>query len=196
MDQVRTGELIRQFRTKLGLTQKQLAERINVSDKAVSKWECGSGYPDVSLLTALSEVFGTDIQVLLKGEIEKNETEKGDMKNIRFYVCSECGNIVTASSEASVSCCGNKLTALEPRKAEPAEQLKVEDIGGELYITSEHPMTKDSYISFVAYVSDNRVMIFRQYPEWALQLYLPLYRTGRLVWYSTDSGLLYQEIKQ
>jgi len=196
MDQVRTGELIRKFRTRLGLTQKQLAERINVSDKAVSKWECGSGYPDISLLTALSEVFGTDISVLLAGEIDKNETEKGNMKKMRFYVCRECGNIIAASLEATVSCCGNRLAPLEPRQAEENERLKAEDIGGEWYITSGHPMTKESYISFVAYVSDNSVMIFRQYPEWALQLYLPMYRTGRLVWYSTDEGLLYQDILQ
>ena len=194
MDQERTGGLIRQFRKKLGLTQKQLAERINVSDKAVSKWERGSGYPDISLLTALSEVFGTDINVLLTGELEKNETEKGNMKNLRFYVCRGCGNIIAASSEASVSCCGNRLIPLKARQAEESERLKTEDLGGEWYITSDHSMTKENYISFAAYVSDNSVMIFRQYPEWAFQLYLPMYRTGRLVWYSTDSGLLWQDI--
>ena len=92
MDQIKTGELIRRFRTEIGLTQKQLAERINVSDKAVSKWERGNGCPDVSLLSALAEVFGTDVQVLLSGEIDKNESEKGNMKKIKFYVCSKCGN--------------------------------------------------------------------------------------------------------
>ena len=80
MDQVKTGELIRQLRTKMGLTQKQLAERINVSSKAVSKWECGNGCPDISLLAGLADVFGTDIQVLLAGGIDKNESEKGNMK--------------------------------------------------------------------------------------------------------------------
>ena len=195
MDQIRTGELIRQLRTKMGLTQKQLAERISVSDKAVSKWERGSGCPDVSLLAALSEVFGTDIQVLLTGELNKNEKEKGNMKNIKFYVCSECGNIITSASEAAVSCCGSRLSALEPKKAEDSEKLRVEDIGGEWYITSDHEMTKEHYISFAAFVSDSSVMMFRQYPEWSININLPIYRSGRLVCYCNKCGLLYQDIR-
>ena len=174
------------------LTQKQLAERINVSDKAVSKWECGNGCPDVSLLSALAEVFGTDVQTLLTGEINKNESEKGNMKKIRFYVCGECGNIITASSEVSVTCCGSRLSAQEPRKAEENESLCVEDIGGEWYISSDHPMTKEHYISFAAYISDSSVMLFRQYPEWKMQFYLPMFRTGRLVWYCNKCGLMYR----
>ena len=196
MDQMKTGELIRRFRTEQGLTQKQLAERIHVSDKAVSKWECGNGCPDISLLGALAEVFGTDVQVLMSGEICKNESEKGNMKKLKFYVCRECGNIITATSDATVTCCGNRLTAEEPRKAEEQEKLKVEDLGGEWYISSDHEMTKTHYISFVAHVTDSAVMLFRQYPEWDLQVTLPLYRPGRLVWYCTKCGLLYQEIRR
>lgn len=195
MDQIKTGALIRRFRTELGLTQKQLAERVGVSDKAVSKWECGSGCPDVSLLTSLADVFGTDIHVLLTGEIDKNESEKGDMKKLRFYVCRDCGNIITSASDAAVTCCGNRLSALEPKKADEAQQLKVEDTGGEWYITSDHEMTKEHYISFVAYVSDSSLMIFRQYPEWAVNVSLPMYRSGRLVWYCSKCGLLYQDIR-
>lgn len=195
MDQIKTGALIRRFRTELGLTQKQLAERVGVSDKAVSKWECGSGCPDVSLLTSLADVFGTDIHVLLTGEIDKNESEKGDMKKLRFYVCRDCGNIITSASDAAVTCCGNKLSALEPKKADEAQQLKVEDTGGEWYITSDHEMTKEHFISFVAYVSDSSLMIFRQYPEWAVNVSLPMYRSGRLVWYCSKCGLLYQDIR-
>jgi transcriptional regulator with XRE-family HTH domain len=196
MDQVRTGEIIRRLRTEKGLTQKQLAERISVSDKAVSKWECGNGCPDISLLSALSEVFGTDVQVLLTGNIDKNESEKGNMKKLRFYVCSDCGNIITATSDAAVTCCGNRLNALEAKKAEEAEMLEVEDIGGELFISSDHEMKKEHYISFAAYVSDSSAMVFKQYPEWNLQVTLPLYRSGKLVWYCTKHGLFYQELRR
>ena len=196
MDQIRTGALIRQLRTEQHMTQKQLAERLCVSDKAVSKWECGNGCPDVSLLPALADVLGTDIQVLLSGEINK---QKGacDMKKLRFYVCKACGNIITAAAEASVTCCGSRLAALEPRKAEPSEQLSVEDIGGELYISAAHPMTKEHYISFVAYVNASTVLLYRQYPEWDLQVRMPagIPRSGRLVWYCTECGLLYQPIR-
>lgn len=194
MDQVKTGELIRVLRTDMGLTQKQLAEMLHVSDKAVSKWECGKGCPDLSLLTALSEVFGKDIHILLAGETEKNEKENGDMKKLRFYVCKDCGNIVTASSDAAVTCCGNRLTPLVPRQAGENERLTAEDVGGEWYITAIHEMTKEHYISFVAYVSDNTVMVFRQYPEWGMSITLPMYRSGRLVWYCNRCGLLYQDI--
>ncbi len=196
MDQIKTGELIKRLRTDMGLTQKQLAERISVSDKAVSKWETGSGCPDISLLSALAEVFGTDIQVLLSGEIDKNESEVGNMKKLKFYVCKDCGNIITATSEAAVTCCGNRLSALEPQKAEESEMLKVEDIGGELYISSDHEMTKEHFISFAAYQSDSSFMMFKQYPEWNVQFTLPLYRSGRLVWYCTKCGLMYQDIRQ
>lgn len=194
MDQERTGELIRRLRTELGLTQKQLAQRICVSDKAVSKWECGKGCPDISLLTALAGVFRTDIQVLLSGRIDKNEMEKGNMKDLRFFVCKKCGNIITATSDASVTCCGSKMTALVPKMAEDSQKLTVEDLGGEWYITSCHEMTKEHFISFVTYVSDSSVMMFRQYPEWGVNINLPAYRSGRLVWYCDQCGLLYQDI--
>lgn len=194
MDQIKTGALIRQLRIDSGMTQKQLAESLSVSDKAVSKWECGNGCPDISLLAELSEIFGTDVQTLLSGSINKNESEKGDMKKLKFYVCKECGNIITATSEAAVNCCGNKLAPLEPVKAEGAEMLKTEDLGGEWFISSDHEMKKEHYISFAAYVTDSTAMIFKQYPEWNLQITLPCYRSGRLVWYCTQHGLFYQDI--
>ena len=196
MDQVKTGALIKQLRLNCGLTQKQLAESLNVSDKAVSKWECGNGCPDVSLLSELSEIFGTDVQTLLSGRIDKNESEKGNMKKLKFYVCRECGNIITATSEAAVTCCGNKLVPLEPVKAEGADMLSTEDLGGERFISSAHEMKKEHYISFVAYVTDSSAMVFKQYPEWNLQVTLPFYKSGRLVWYCTQHGLFYQDIRR
>ena len=189
MDQIKTGRLIKQYRTNLNLTQKQLADRINVSDKAVSKWERGNGCPDISLLSDLAAVFGIDVSVLLTGEIGRNDKEKGDMKKLRFYVCKECGNIITSASDALVTCCGSRLTALEPRKAEESEKLTVESVDGGWYITADHEMTKDHYISFVAYQTDSCIMLFKQYPEWNLQINLPPYRSGRLVWYCTKHGL-------
>ena len=189
MDQIKTGALIRQLRLDSGMTQKQLAEALCVSDKAVSKWECGNGCPDVSLLAELSAVFGTDVQTLLSGSINKNESEKGNMKKLKFYVCK-------ATSEAAVTCCGNKLTALEPVKAEGADMLKTEDLGGEWFISSDHEMKKEHYISFVAYVTDSSAMMFKQYPEWNLQVTLPFYRSGRLIWYCTQHGLFYQDIRR
>lgn len=194
MDPIKTGALIRRFRTDLHLTQKQLADRICVSDKAVSKWETGNGCPDISLLAALADAFGTDIRVLLSGEISTNESEKGNMKKLRFYVCKGCGNFITAAADAEVMCCGSRLTALEPRKAAPHEMLHIDETDEGLFVTACHEMNKSHYISFVVYVNDSTAMLFRQYPEWDLQVTLPLTRSGRLLWYCAACGLLYQDI--
>ena len=155
MDQVRTGRLIRRLRMARGLTQKALAEQIHVSDKAVSKWECGKGSPDISLLPALAAVFDIDLHVLLAGEINKNESEKGDMRKLKFYVCSRCGNLITAAADAAVVCCGSQLAAAEPRQAAEHERLTVTESDGTWFITAKHEMTKTHYISFAAYVSDS-----------------------------------------
>ena len=196
MQEFSFGNRLCTLRKKAKLSQTELGNLLHVTNKAVSKWECGNGCPDVSLLAELSAVFGTDVQTLLSGSINKNESEKGNMKKLKFYVCRKCGNIITATSDATVTCCGNILSAEEPRKAEDNEKLKTEDIGGEWYVSSDHPMTKDHYISFAAFLNDSSVMMFRQYPEWGMQFTMPLYRSGRLVWYCTQCGLLYQDIRR
>ena len=61
------GKMILKFRKKLGLTQQELAEKLNVSSKAVSKWETGAGYPEITLLAPLSKIFGVPIDYLIKG---------------------------------------------------------------------------------------------------------------------------------
>ena len=74
MDNLKTGELIKKLRTEKGLTQKDLSEKLNVSTAAVSKWENGKGFPDISILEPLSEELGISITELIKGEVTaKNE---------------------------------------------------------------------------------------------------------------------------
>ena len=58
MDCMKVGKLILQFRTEKGLTQKQVADQLNISNKTISKWECGLGCPDVSLWEELANVLG------------------------------------------------------------------------------------------------------------------------------------------
>ena len=84
MDQMKTGALIRALRQRRGMTQLRLAERIGVSDKAVSKWERGRGAPDISLLPALSEALGVDTKALLRGDLEENEMTNGNLKKRAF----------------------------------------------------------------------------------------------------------------
>lgn len=68
MDREKTGALIAATRKERGLTQKELAERLHISDRAVSKWERGVGFPDVSLLEPLADALGLSVISLLHGE--------------------------------------------------------------------------------------------------------------------------------
>ena len=117
------------------------------------------------------------------------------MKKTKIYACQDCGNILTSASDADISCCGKKLFPLEPRKAEASETLQMEEVDGEWYITSNHEMTKSHYIAFVAFLTDNILILSRQYPEWNLQVRMPHYARGRLLWYCTKCGLLYKDIR-
>ena len=194
MDQVKIGQLIRSLRLKKGLTQMQTAQSLGVSDKAVSKWERGLGCPDVSLLAQIAELFQVSVEGLLQGELNPNDPVGGNMKKLQFYVCPVCGNLLTATAEASVSCCGKLLSPLLPRKAAPEERLSVETIENDYYITSEHEMTKAHYVSFVALLTGDTIMLRRLYPEWNLQARIPCLGHGMLVWYCTRDGLFTQPL--
>ena len=74
MDQIKTGKFIAALRRGMGLTQRELAEKLLVSDKTVSKWECGNGLPEVSLMLPLCRVLGITVNELLSGERLENES--------------------------------------------------------------------------------------------------------------------------
>lgn len=194
MDPRMIGSLICRLRKEQQLTQRQLAEQLCVSDKAVSKWERGLGCPDVSLLPDLARLLGIELEGLLSGQLDSNEPLGGNMKNLNFYICPNCGNVVTAMAEAAVSCCGKKLPALTPQKASEGERLQVERIEEDYFISTDHPMKKDHYISFVALLTGDSILLRKQYPEWDLQLRLPAFAHGKLLWYCTQHGLFYQNI--
>ena len=159
MDCSKVGALIKARRIEKEMTQKQLADAMNISDKTVSKWERGLGCPDVSLLPELADLLGMNIKEILTGDLKMNEMINGNMKKTQFYVCPECGNIVTSQGQMELTCCGHQLKALEKHKADKEHELKVETIEGEWYVTTEHPMEKEHYISFVAFVTGERVLM-------------------------------------
>lgn len=165
MDNVKIGRLILRLRKENNMTQLQLAEKMGISDKAVSKWERGLGCPDIELITQLAEIFNVDLEKLLSGDIEINSVLGGNLKKICFYVCPVCGNIITSVSETGVSCCGKKLKALTPEKAEETNRLNVEVIENEFFISSEHEMTREHYISFIAFLTGDTLILRKQYPE-------------------------------
>ena len=192
MDNEKIGKLIYGLRKERNMTQLQLAEILHISDKTVSKWERGQGCPDISLLVDLSRVLGVDMEKLLSGRLEANEERGGNMKKLNFYVCPECGNVITAMTETGISCCGKKLQPLEAVKAHDEERLLVENIENDYYISSDHPMLKEHYISFVALLTGDTLTLKKQYPEWDLQVRIPGRTHGKLIWYCTEHGLFYQ----
>ncbi len=194
MDNTKIGNLIRRLRMESRMTQLQLAERLGVSDKAVSKWERGLGCPEVSLLPELSEVFRVDLEKLLSGELDANGVLGGSLKKACFYVCPNCGNLVVAMEEAGISCCGKKIKPLHPQKAGAGNALQVGTVENEFYITADHPMERGHYIAFVALLTGDGVMLKKLYPEWGLQVRIPVFAHGKLFWYCTRHGLFYQEV--
>lgn len=188
------GRLIYNLRTEKKLTQQQLAECMHISDKAVSKWERGLGCPDISLLPALSNIFGINLENLLAGELDSNDLVGGNMKKLKFYVCPSCRNLLIGTDEAAISCCGKKLCVLVPQKATDTEKLTVEKIENDFFISTEHEMSKDHYISFVALATGDSIMLRKQYPEWDVQIRIPRFGHGMLIWYCTNHGLFYQLI--
>lgn len=192
MDCRKTGELIRKLRIQRGFTQSSLARLMNISDKTVSKWERGLGCPDISLLLQLSNVLGVDTDTLLSGQLEENQVQGGNMKKLNFYYCPQCRNIITSSSEASVSCCGIKLDPAVIQKADENEALNVEKIDNEYFISSSHEMTKDHFILFTALLTGDCLIMRRLYPEWDMQTRIPCIGHGKLIWLCSEHGFFYR----
>lgn len=146
------------------------------------------------MLADLSQIFSVDLEKLLSGELSVNDALGGNMKKTKFYVCPECGNLIAAMHHTTISCCGKKLIARELQKAVGDERLSVEIIENDYYITSEHEMSREHYISFVALITGDSMILRKQYPEWNLQVRIPVIAHGRLLWCCSQHGLFYQEI--
>lgn len=194
MDCMKIGKLIYKLRKEKSMTQKQVADAMNISDKTISKWERGLGCPDISLLLELSEILNINIDDILSGEINLNEPVGGNMNKLKFYVCPNCNNLMTVTGDVDMSCCSKKIEPLKSRKSDEKHALEIENVEDELYITSKHEMSKEHYISFIAYVRGDRVLIVKQYPEWNLGFRLRKQGHGRLFFYCTNDGLFSKTI--
>ena len=165
-----------------------------MSDKAVSKWERGYGAPDISLLPELSKALAVDMEALLKGDLEEAMKCNDNIKKTRFYICPDYGNLMTSMDDAAIVCCGKKLSSLVPSKVDDAHVLDIERSDGGLFITTSHEMTKDHYISFVAFLTDDTMIVKKLYPEWNLQVRVPFFAHGTLLWFCNRDGLFFQRI--
>lgn len=191
MDPYVTGAMIRRLREKQGLNQQELADRLCVSGKAVSRWETGRGYPDLTLLESLARALNVSVAELLSGTDVTNTNPGGNMLRARFYRCPVCGNALFSAGEAVISCHG---IALPPMEAEPCDErhpLKIEVSEDEYYVSIEHEMTREHFVVFLAALSDNGVQLARLYPEGAAEARFRISRVRRILVCCNRDGLFF-----
>ena len=189
MDCRKVGNLILTLRKEKNMTQKDIAELMRISDKTISKWERGLGCPDVSLLGELSDILGVNVEKILIGDLTPNDTDGGNVKRLKFYVCQSCGNIINSIGNSDISCCGRKLDYLKASAEDEAHKINVSEIENDYYITIQHEMSKNHYISFVAYIAYDRVLIIKLYPEQNAEIRFPKMHNGKLYAYCNKHGL-------
>ena len=184
-----TGATIKHLREARKLTQAELAETIGVSSKTVSKWETAKGLPDISLLQPLAQALGISVIELMNGEQITNRNVSGNLLRGKFYVCPLCGNAIHSTGNALVSCCGITLPPLEPEEPEEDHLITIENVEDEHFVTVHHPMTKEHFISFLAYVTCDRLQLVKLYPEGNAETRMQLRGRGQLYYYCNRHGL-------
>ena len=189
-----TGTTIRQLRESRGMTQAELAEKIGISSKTVSKWETAKGLPDITLLQPLAQALGISVIELMNGQSVSNRNVSANLMRGKFHVCPVCGNIIHSTGDALVSCCGITLPALEAEEPEDDHPLTVEAVEDEHFITVRHPMTKEHFISFAAFVTCDRLQLVKLYPEGEAQTRMQLRGRGYLYYYCNRHGLFRKRI--
>ncbi len=189
-----TGAAIRQLREKRGMTQAELADKIVVSSKTVSKWETAKGLPDITLLQPLAQALGVSVIELMNGEAITNRNVSGNLMRCRFYVCPICGNVMHTMGDALVSCCGVTLPALEAEEGDDDHTITIERVEDEQFLTVDHPMTKAHFISFMAFVTCDRMQLVKFYPEGNAETRMQLRGRGYLYWYCNRHGLFRRKI--
>lgn len=189
-----TGATIKSLREVKKLTQAELAKQLGVSDKAVSKWETGKGFPDSSLLQPLAAALGVSVIELMRGEAIVNRNVSGNLMRSKFYVCPVCGNIIHGLGDALISCCGLTLPPLGAEEPDESHTLTIETMEDEQFLTVHHPMTKQHSISFLACVTSDRFQFVKLYPEGEAQIHLQLRGHGFVYFYCNKHGLFKQKI--
>ena len=184
-----TGTVIKELREKQHLTQVELADKLGVSDKTISKWETAKGYPDISLLETLAKVLGVSVTELFTGNLVNNVNVSGNMMRSKFYVCPICGNIFHSMGEAVIQCHGILLTPCQPEESDENHKVFIERVEDEYYIQIEHDMTKQHYISFVAALSSDKIQLIKLYPEGNAQARVKINGVKKILFYCNRDGL-------
>lgn len=189
MNQYVTGAVIKELREKNHMTQAELAERLGVSDKAISKWETAKGYPDISLLEPLASILGVSITELISGNAVSNVNVSANMLRSKFYVCPVCGNVIHSMGEAVIHCHGILLTPCQAEETDENHMIFIERVEDEYYIRIDHSMPKEHYISFVAALSSDKIQMVKLYPEGNAEARVKINGVKKILFYCNRDGL-------
>ena len=189
MNQYVTGAVIKELREKNNLTQAQLAGILNVSDKTVSKWETGKGYPDITLLEPIAAAFHVSIAELISGNTISNMNVSSNVMRSKIYVCPVCGNVIYGMGEAVIHCHGVTLTPCEAEETNESHKIFIEKSDDEYYVQIEHDMTKKHYISFIAAVSSDKIQMVKLYPEGNAEARFKISGVKKILFYCNKDGL-------
>lgn len=194
MDTYVTGAAIKNMREAKGLTQAELADRIGVGSKAVSKWETAKGLPDISLIEPLAKALGVSVMELMSGNRIVNKNISCNILRSKIFVCPVCGNIIHSTGDALINCCGITLCALEAEETDDSHKICIKEVEDEHFVTINHEMTKTHYISFAAFATSDRFQLVKLYPEGNAEIRLNLHGAGILYIYCNRHGLMKQKI--
>lgn len=189
-----TGATIKKLREARGLTQLQLADKIGVTAKAVSKWETAKGLPDISLIEPLGRALGVSVMELMSGNTVTNKNASSNILLSKLYVCPVCGNIIHTTGAAVISCCGISLPPLEAEELDGEHSVSIESVEDERFITVHHEMTKAHFISFIAFVTTDKVQFIKLYPEGNAEVRMQLRGRGYLYIYCNRHGLMRKRV--
>ena len=195
MDNYVTGAVIRRLREDKNMTQAELAAKLDVSPKTISKWETAKGLPDISLLDILAAALEVSVMELMSGNTIINRNISANIMRSQIYVCPVCGNIIHAMGEAAISCCGVALPPLEAEEPDEAHQITIEKVEDEQFVVVHHDMTKQHYISFMAYVTGDKFHMVKLYPEGNAECRFRFRGLGYLYIYCNRHGLMRIKVK-
>ena len=124
----------------------------------------------------------------------EEKAEEAAEAAVSKYVCPVCGNIVHAIGDTLISCCGITLPALEAEPFDEHHKITIEQVEDEHFISIYHEMTKTHYISFVAFVTCDRIQFVKFYPEGNTETRLELRGNGFLYAFCNKHGLMKQKV--
>ena len=189
MNQYVTGAVIKRLREERNMTQLQLAEKLAVSAKTVSKWETAKGYPDITLLEPLADVLRVSVTELISGNTVTNSNVSANMLRSHFYVCPVCGNIIHSMGETVIQCHGLQLQPEEAEETDENHKIFIEQVENEYYVQIEHDMSKQHYISFIAAVSVDKIQMVKLYPQGNAEARFKMSGVKKIYFYCNRSGL-------